>query len=193
MRRLREQARGRLDCTPAIWITEWGWATGNVAHAVPEATLAAYLPRAFVLAAAAGVEALCWFSAQDTVDGPMGLTRNDGSRRAGYHALRTLSAQLGKHALLRQAAGAEAPTSGLQAFVFEALDERRLVAWSADGRARRLPWRSGGAVEVGVDALGSPVTVQGGPRPTVAIGPAPVYLDLQANDDDLDARLAAAA
>lgn len=43
VRLLREQARGRLDCTPSIWITEWGWAVdaGSVAKAVPEPTLMA--------------------------------------------------------------------------------------------------------------------------------------------------------
>jgi hypothetical protein len=194
VRRLREQARGRLDCTPSIWVTEWGWAVGpgSVAHAVSDATLVAYLPRAFVVAAAAGVEVLCWFSAQDSVDGPMGLTRNDGSRRDSYHALRTLAMQLGEHTLLRQAAGAATPTTGLQAFVFAAPSGRRLVAWSADGQARRLPW-SGGAARPGVDALGKPVVLQDGPTPSVAIGPAPIYLDLTPSDVDLDARLASAA
>ncbi|MFI4928831.1 MAG: hypothetical protein ACHP83_01235 [Burkholderiales bacterium] len=194
VRRLREQGRDRLDCTPAIWITEWGWAAGggSVAHAVPEPTLVAYLPRAFVVAAAAGVEVLCWFSAQDTVDGPMGLTRNDGSRRDSYHALRTLASQLGDHTLQRQAAGAATPTTGLQAFVFEAPSGRRLAVWSADGQARRLPW-TGGATGLGVDALGKPVAIQDGPTPAVAIGPAPIYLDLALSDVELDARLAAAA
>jgi hypothetical protein len=113
-------------------ITEWGWAAGagGVAHAVPEATLVAY-PRAFVVAAAAGVEVLCWFSAQDTVDSPMGLTRNDGTRRDSYHALRTLARS---SATTRcQAAGATTPTTGLQACV-RAPSGRRLVVWSADGQ-----------------------------------------------------------
>jgi hypothetical protein len=194
VRRLREQARGKLDCTPSIWITEWGWpvGVGGVAHAVPQATLVAYLPRAFVVAAAAGVEVLCWFSAQDSVDGPMGLTRNDGSRRDGYHALCTLASQLGDHSLRRHAAGAATPTTGLQAFVFDAPSGRRLVVWCADGRARRLPWFRG-ALGSGVDALGRPVAIQDGPTPAVAIGPAPIYLDLEVTDADLDARLAAAA
>lgn len=194
VRRLREQARGRLDCTPEIWITEWGWAVGEgVPRAVPEQTLVAYLPRAFIVAAAAGVEVLCWFSAQDSVDGPMGLTRNDGARRDSYHALRTLATQLGDCTLLRHAAGAATPTTGLQAFVFDAPRGRKLVAWSADGQARRLPWSDGAAGRLGVDALGKPVAIQDGPPPIVAIGPAPIYLDLATSDADLDARLAAAA
>lgn len=194
VRRLREQARGRLDCAPRIWITEWGWATGpgSVAHAVPEAALVAYLPRAFVLAAAAGVEVLCWFSAQDSVDGPMGLTRNDGSRRASYQAFRTLAARLGDHVLLRHAAGAATPTSGLQAFDFDGPRGRRLVAWSADGQARRLPWPVG-ATAPGVDVLGRRLQRLAGAPPAVVVGAAPVYLDHDLSDADLDALLAAAA
>ena len=58
--------------------------------------------------------------------------------------------------------------------------------------AHRLPW-SGGPAGLGVDALGRPVALQDGPTPAVAIGPAPIYLDLALSDVDLDARLAAAA
>jgi hypothetical protein len=195
VRRLREQARGKLACRPEVWLTEWGWAVGpgSVVHAVPDETLVAYLPRAFVLAAAAGVEVLCWFSAHDAVDGPMGLVRRDGTRRDTYQAFRTMAAQLGDLHLQRHAAGAATPTSGLQAFVFGGPAGRRLVAWSADGRARRLPWSSGAGREPGVDALGRPVPLLADPQPAVAIGAAPVYLDLDSSDADLDARLATAA
>jgi hypothetical protein len=193
VRRLRDEARGRLDCPPAIWITEWGWAVGgkDVPHAVPESTLVAYLPRAYVLAFAAGVEVLCWFSAHDAVDGPMGLTRGDGVRRDTYRAFRTLTAQLGDHHLLRHAAGMATPATGLQAFVFEGPRGRRLVAWSADGRARRLPLPDGGATVT--DALGRPVVPERTPQPSVAVEAAPIYLDLDPDDADIDARLAAAA
>ena len=195
VRRLREAGRERLACAPEIWITEWGWAVGpgSVAHAVADETLAAYLPRAFVLAAAAGVEVMCWFSAQDSVDGPMGLTRNDGTRRASYQAFRTLTAQLGDHHLVRQAAGAATPAAGLQAFVFDGPRGRKLVVWSADGQARRLPWTPGEGAEHGVDAVGRPVSLLTTPQRAVAIEAAPVYLSLDRSDADIDARLAAAA
>ena len=197
VRRLREQARGKLACRPEVWLTEWGWAVGpgSVAHAVPDETLVAYLPRAFILAAAAGVEVLCWFSAHDAVDGPMGLTRLDGTRRDTHRAFRTLTAQLGDHVLARHAAGAATPTSGLQAFVFDGpRGRRKLVAWSADARARRLPWPDGADTQPGVDALGRPVPLVTEPQRAVAIGAAPVYLDLDdSSDADLDARLATAA
>lgn len=198
VRRLRDEGRARLDCAPEIWLTEWGWAVGGaeVQHAVPEATAAAYLPRAFVLAAAAGVEALCWFSAHDSVDGPMGLVRHDGTRRDTYRAFRTLTGQLHDHHLVRHAAGRATPATGLQAFVFEGpagTRSSRLVAWSADGRARRLPWRVGAEAASGVDALGRTVTLLNEPGPAVAIDAAPVYLDLTPADADIDARLAAAA
>jgi len=195
VRRLREQGRAALACTPEIWLTEWGWAVGGpeVRHAVPEATAAAYLPRAFVLAAAAGVEVLCWFSAHDAVDGPMGLLMQGGARRATYQAFHTMSAQLHDHVLVRHAAGASTPSAGLQAYVFEGPRGARLVAWSVDGRERRLPWRTGAATAPGVDTLGRPLALLDDPQPAVAIAAAPLYLDLDAADADIDARLAAAA
>lgn len=198
VRRLRDEARGKLSCPPEIWITEWGWPVGppgKVAQAVPDETLVAYLPRAYIVAAAAGVEALCWFSAHDAVDGPMGLVRHDGTRRDSYHALRTLTAQLGEHTLARQAAGAATPTRGLQAYVFDGPQGgRKLAVWSADGQARRLPWSGREGAKPGVDALGRPVPYLTDPQPGVAVGAAPLYLDLaDRTDADLATRLAAAA
>lgn len=197
VRRLRAEGRNKLGRTPEIWITEWGWPVGDakVKHGVPDEVLAAYLPRAYILAAAAGVEVLCWFSAQDSVDGPMGLMRNDGVPRDSYRAFKTLTAQLGDHRLLRHAAGAANPTTGLQAFLFEGPHGRKLVAWSADGRPRQLPWRPAGPAQPteAVDALGRSVRPGASPSPTIAIGNAPVYLTTEGSDADLATSLAAAA
>jgi len=187
VRRLREQGRTKLACSPQMWITEWGWpvADGKTKHAVSDETLVAYLPRAFILAAAAGVEAMCWFSANDSVDGPMGLTRNDGTRRDSYQAFKTLTTQLGDHRLLRQVAGAKTPTTGLQAFLFEGPRGRKLVVWNADGQARQLPWPDIGPA---VAAMGRTVPT---PDRSAAVAAAPLYLTTTASDADLDARLAA--
>ena len=188
VRRLREQGRAKLGHTPEIWLTEWGWPVregAGVRGSVPEAIAVAYLPRAFVLAAAAGVEVLCWFSSQDSVDGPMGLTRNGGQRRSTYQAFKTMSAQLGDSSLLRQVAGAQQPTSGLQAYLFDGPQGCKLVAWSADARPRHLPLPRGAR---GVDALGQPLAAE----PRVAFDAAPVYLSGDWTDAAIDASLAAA-
>lgn len=193
VRRLRAQGLAKLGHSPEIWITEWGWAVGGpkVKHSVPDETLVAYLPRAFILAAAAGVEAMCWFSAQDSVDGPMGLTRNDGTKRDTYLAFKTLTTQLGDHTLRRQIAGQANPTSGLQAFVFDGPQGRKLVTWSADNQPRQLPWRTAtGRNPNAVDALGRTL-----PTPTSALnlGMAPIYVTTEESDAELTARFASAA
>lgn len=193
VRRLRAQGLTKLGRSPEIWITEWGWAVGGpkVKHSVPDEMLVAYLPRAFILAAAAGVEAMCWFSAQDSVDGPMGLTRNDGTKRDTYLAFKTLTAQLGDHSLRGQVAGQANPTSGLQAFVFDGPQGRKLVAWSADNRPRELPWPAASARgATAVDALGRALPL---PTSTLSLGMAPVYVTTEESDADLAARFAAAA
>lgn len=193
VQRLRAQGRRRLDCEPAIWITEWGWPVGEgrVKHGIAEQALAAYLPRAFVLAAAAGVEVLCWFSAHDAVDGPMGLTHGRNSeRRDSYRAFETMTAQLGEQRLLRQAAGRATPTTGLQAFVFEGPRGRTLVLWCADSQPRQWRWPARSALRHGVDALGQVLAPQAG---ALQVAAAPVYLQGDWSDADLDASLAAAA
>ncbi|HJW12548.1 MAG TPA: hypothetical protein VJ598_12210 [Albitalea sp.] len=187
VRRLREQGRAKLGHTPEIWLTEWGWPVreggAGVRGSVPEPIAVAYLPRAFVLAAAAGVEVLCWFSSQDSVDGPMGLTRNGGQRRSTYQAFKTMTAQLGDFSLVRQVAGAQQPTSGLQAYLFNGPQGRKLVAWSADAKPRRLPLPRGAR---GVDALGQPLA-----DARAAFDAAPVYLSGDWTDAAIDASLTA--
>jgi hypothetical protein len=195
VQRLREAGRKRLACTPEIWVTEWGWAVGGreVKHGIADETLAAYLPRAFIVAAAAGVQVLCWFSAHDAVDGPMGLTRHDGGRRAGFAAFQTMTAQLGALRLSRQAAGRATPTRGVQAFVFDGARRRTLVAWCADGPPRSWPWPTGAAPLAVTDHLGRALPFGTGGSRSIALGPAPVYVLTERSDADLDASLAAAA
>jgi hypothetical protein len=63
------------------------------------------LPRAFLVAQAAGVKVMCWFSAQDSVDGPWGLLDNEGGKRKSYVAFRTLSKQLRDYSFARRCWG----------------------------------------------------------------------------------------
>lgn len=155
VRRLREQGRTKLGKSPEMWITEWGWKIGSNADKgeVSEEVVAGFLPRAFILAEAAGVQVMCWFSAQDTVDGPMGLTANDGKRRKSYYAFKTMSEQLGDYVLVRQVAGAKHPTSGVQAFLFRSERDDKLVVWNVDGARQQFALNGATAV----DALGKPV------------------------------------
>ena len=55
VRRLREQCQLKMGRVPELWITEWGWPPKGT---VSEGMVAAFLPRAFITSAAAGVEAL---------------------------------------------------------------------------------------------------------------------------------------
>ncbi|MGE5786743.1 MAG: hypothetical protein ACM3ZE_19270, partial [Myxococcales bacterium] len=56
VRRLRAHGRNKLGKTPQMWVTEWGWPIGQLSPSglVTEDLLANWLPRAYVVAAAAG-------------------------------------------------------------------------------------------------------------------------------------------
>ena len=186
VRRLREAGQVKLGRVPEIWLTEWGWPvdSGPFKKWVTEDVLAAYVPRTFVLAAAAGVEVLCWFSAQDSVDGPMGLSDNALRRREPYRAFKTMGEQLGAYTWVRQVAGAKRPTAGLQAFLFAGERDRKLVVWSADAVSRTVSLPVGAAV----DTLGLTVATRApGDRSTIVIGAAPVYLQGAWTDGELAA------
>ena len=183
VRRLREQGERKLGKEPEMWATEWGWGLGQDSSrgSVSEDMLVGYLPRAYVSAAAARVKALCWFSARDSVDGPMGLVTNEGSRRKTYFAFKTMARELGDAALTKHVWGSEHLTRGVQAFVFQAPNGSRVAIWNADGEAPRLWLRGPLAGAKVVDALGEVVepSVDGAGAAYVRLGGAPLYLRLR--------------
>jgi len=136
--RLRDHAATKLGHTPALWLTEWGWPIGGPVtaddHTMTEDMLAGLIPRAYLTAADAGIENLCWFSIRDSVDGPMGLTRNDGSHRKTFDAFAVMSDALGDCTAIDHTAGGDHPTSGVQAYRLARPDgTATLVAWDIDG------------------------------------------------------------
>ena len=135
VRQLRDRASEKLGHTPAIWITEWGWPIGEEVAGQPltEETLAGMLPRAYITAADAGAEALCWFSIQDNVDGPMGLLDNNDRPRKTYLAFKTMIAQLGPATAIKHVSGADHPTCGVQAYRFTGVGINTWVVWDIDG------------------------------------------------------------
>jgi hypothetical protein len=181
VRRLREAGAKALATPPEMWITEWGWKLGDPgAHGtITEDTVAAYLPRAYVLAAGAGVRALCWFSSEDRNDGPWGLSTDDGRKRKAYGAMRAMSRLLGKSSFVRRLTGEAHRTTGPQAYLFcEAGATCTAVAWMADDRDARM--RLSGALPSSavIDVMGGPVATESGPdgARTAAVGAAPIYL-----------------
>jgi hypothetical protein len=180
VRRLRDHGRKKLGKAPQMWITEWGWAIGQKSPYGPvtEELLAAWLPRAYVIAAASGVMVTCWFSARDSVDGPMGLMDNNGRKRKPYFALKALSQNLGDWSLVKHLWGAARPTKGLQAFLFEQREQRRLMVWNAEQQTVRLPLRGSLTNAIVSDANGQILTLsadtQG--RRSVEVGASPMYL-----------------
>ncbi len=181
VRRLRARGSEKLARAPEMWITEWGWPVGDPGGkevAFPEATVAAWLPRAFVLAEAAGVESLCWFSTQDNVDGPMGLTDNEGRKRKAYYAYEALNANLGDYTLLRQLVGAEHETTDTQVYLFHHRRRAKLVAWSIEPASSWL--ELGGVLDAAQvsDINGQAVSPTRGARGGhwVRLDAAPVYV-----------------
>lgn len=186
VRRLREQGQKKLGKKPEIWITEWGWSVGEKSSDGPrsEHTIAAFLPRAFISAAAAGVEALCWFSAYDSVDGPIGLIASDGRRRPAYESYRTMFKEVGELSLSKQLAGQGQGTQGVQAYLFTGSGGvRKVVLWSADNRQRVFKLDGRWAVKKAVDMQGGEISIEG--AKSLPVGPEPIYLSIAGNDSPL--------
>jgi hypothetical protein len=168
-----------------MWITEWGWPVGQVdadSSGLSEDTVAAWLPRAFVLAESSAAENMCWFSLQDNSDGPMGLTMNDGTKRKAYYAFKTLSANLGDYYYIGQVAGVSSATSGTQAHLFRLDSSAKLVAWNVeptlawlklDGQLKQAKVTDlyGASVKASVGSTGASY---------VPLGSAPIYLEFAA-------------
>ncbi|MFZ4551247.1 MAG: cellulase family glycosylhydrolase [Aquabacterium sp.] len=178
VKRLQAQGLKKLRHNTPIWITEWGWPVGgdwNGQKLTPE-DVAMMLPRAFIVAAAAGVDKTCWFSAQDSVDGPMGLSDNQLQRRPAYQAMRTLSQQLGTFGLPEHVMGAQHVTSGVQGFLFRDGQRAKLVIWNIDGPSKQLrltPVQQAELSEI-TDYLGRQIEVGG--KATLEFGYQPLYL-----------------
>ncbi|WP_428419881.1 hypothetical protein [Methylibium sp.] len=184
VRRLREAGYAKLGKSPEIWVTEWGWpvAADVFPKFVSEEVLAGYLPRSFIVGVAAGVEVVCWFSSQDTVDGPMGLTNNQGHRRKSYQAFKVMSEQLGSYHLVRQVPGTPNAQTGIQAYLFKGERNQKLALWSTDGQPRHITLRADAAV----DALGHEIPAKSGETSQMSIGPMPVYITGSWTDESIN-------
>lgn len=194
VRLLREQGQRKLGHVPEMWATEWGWKLGQPSPwgPVTEGLLASWLPRAYVVAAAAGVRVVCWFSAFDSVDGPLGLITNEGRKRKPYFALRTLSEQLGDAVFVQHAWGKGRDTHGTQAFVFQGARDTRLILWNVDGGFTRIELTGPLLGSKVVDVFGQPIhpDIRDGVH-SLTLGAAPYYLrfDKHLGALDLQAQL----
>jgi hypothetical protein len=185
VRRLREQGQQKLGKAPGMWITEWGWPVGQAdanSSGLSEDTVAAWLPRAFVLAESSAVETMCWFSMQDNADGPMGLTMNDGTKRKAYYAFKTLSTNLADYYYLGQVAGASSTTSGTQAHLFRRDSTAKLAVWNVEPTLAWLKLDGQLKQATVIDSYGNPVAATRGSTGAnyVPLGPAPIYLQFAA-------------
>ena len=177
VRRLQERARDKLGKVPAVWVTEWGWPLGQdvLYRPMTEELLSGLLVRSHLAAWSAGVETLCWFSLQDSVDGPMGLTDNDGKRRRTFDAMRVMVATLGNATTLEHVLGGDRPAVGPQAYRATGPGLDVLIAFDIDGDSTAT-LEAGSAVSIS-DVFGNPValpTRRG--RLTVPLGRSPLYL-----------------
>ncbi|MGH6648068.1 hypothetical protein [Aquabacterium sp.] len=184
VRRLRDQGLKKMGKRPEIWITEWGWSVGEKTPDGPvtEDMLAAFLPRSFISSVAAGVEVLCWFSAQDTVDGPMGLVTNDGRKRPAFGAYKTMVAELGDLSFGQQLGGLGRPTQGVQAYLFKGAGVRKVVLWSSDNKARTFKVKGAWSIKKAVNLQGAEIDIDDPKAKSVTVGPEPIYLTLDGND-----------
>lgn len=137
VRRLKEQGVKKMGKTPQVWVTEWGWRVGerSPSGAMSESKIALYLPRAFILAANANVDGMCWFSSMDGPDGPMGLKTNDGRKRPAYDAFVKMSQMLARTTFTCELN--QELNSTKRAFAFKNTDSGDWViaSWDTNGKS----------------------------------------------------------
>ena len=183
MRRLRAQYAEKIGRPLEMYITEWGYPVGGKGYEkgirVTEDDVAGYLPRAYMSGVAAGAKVVCWHVSQDSGDGPFGLFRNDQTKRKTYYSLKALVEQLGDYQMVKQFAGLDNTTTGIQAYLFEGDAGYKLAIWNIEG-----------PVEVAFDsAYNSPLRVydhfgkalpirfaKDGP-PILTLDRAPIYIE----------------
>ncbi|WP_156924250.1 hypothetical protein [Derxia gummosa] len=176
VRRLKAYGRQKLGRDLEIWITEWGWPADGTSPAFTSREVANFLPRAFLLANEAGVQATCWFSSQDNADGPMGLTTNFGRRRLAYDSYRIMTKQLAGMHFERRISGPTDRVLGVHVLRYSGDGGfARTVAWnsSAEPASLRLTGE-GTAMNAEGDEL-KPIVLGEGAA-CVPLGPGVIYL-----------------
>lgn len=197
VRCLREFGTQKLGHVPQMWATEVGYETGGKSPKGPitEEMIAAYVPRTFILAYSAGVKATMWFSSFDGPDGPMGLQANDGKKRKQYYSFKTMSEQLGSYKLVKQVAGMDHLTTGLQAFLFKNASIYKLVAWNIDGTEPVILSKTGKAALHAIDVMGKAVTLAAAKNDKykINVGIGPIYIEGVPANVSINTATAAAA
>ena len=183
MRRLRAEYLEKIGRPMEMYITEWGHPVGGKGYKkgekMTEDDIAAYLPRAYMSGVAAGARVVCWHVSQDMGDGPMGLIRNDQTKRKSYYALKTMVEQLGEYRMIKQLSGMENTTKGVQAYLFEGDAGYKLVAWNIDGPVEVFFESASSAPLRVYNNFDKPVGfrfAKDGP-PILSLGKAPIYIE----------------
>jgi len=178
-RNLRNQYTKKLGRTPEIWATEWGYHLGGKIgeeEKVTEETVAAFLPRAYIISAAENIRCLNWYVLN--ADEAYNLVANDGRERLSYQAFKVMSRQLGPCRLLRQINGYDHPTQGIQAFLFEGPMRYQVAAWCIEGPQEvTLETNSSWPIQA-IDNLGNPVEIRSNQDhlAVIKLSRAPVYI-----------------
>lgn len=169
---------------PELWITEWGYKLQSkiAGGTVSEELAAAFLPRAFVIAEAAGVQTLCWFSMQDAVDGPYGLIDNKGRLRPAFHAYKAMNDIVGSYVLRHRLSRVDQQVSGVQVYLFTKGRQQRLMIWSADNKKRRLKLAPEWGTVAAWDVYGRRLKPSPGAGDWLDISAAPVYIEIGEGD-----------
>ena len=192
MRRVRAEYLEKIGRPMEMYITEWGYPIGGKAYKkglkITEDLAAAYLPRAYMSGVAAGARAVCWHVSQDMGDGPMGLIRNNQTKRKSYYVLKNMVKQLGDYRMIKQLAGADNSTTGIQAYLFEGDAGYKLIAWNIEGPVK-VAFQSGYNCPLRTyDNFGKSIPLRfakDGP-PILSLGKAPIYIEGIGKDCSLE-------
>lgn len=183
LRLFTQQATGQ---TPTVWLTEWGWRVGESApHGkVSPDDVAAYLPRAFIVAQEVGAQVLCWFSMYDAVDGAYGLISNAGTRRPAYDAYVTMADTIGDARYVAKISRNASRTTGVQAYLFAEGGKRVAVIWSADGESAKVELPTAWRLHQITGHVGSHIPLPLGGDRTIKIDQGPRYVEYTVDEKD---------
>jgi hypothetical protein len=127
------QATNPAKKAAPVWFTEAGIPASSPADGgVGPEMQADVLTKIYTMAIAQGVARTYWFDPRDSEGLSLGLTTADGTKRPAFHALRSLSGQLGA---TPSYVGWTQPDNAYYGFIFTTSKSVSMVAWSRAGQS----------------------------------------------------------
>ena len=183
---VRQLMQAHGDGAKPIYTTEVGW---PVWKQVSQAQQARYLVRSFLLLAAAGSRAYCWYNLRDAkshgvaTEATFGLLEYSANRQAAktkpsWTAYKTLLTTLGGHRLVKDLRLDLGLAKGTFAYRLIRGQQRATVLWSSGSTAVKLdlPLGPGTTLVTRVEIDGKQTQLAMVGKASLSVGPAPIFI-----------------